>query len=528
MAIRKLVLFIFCWIFGAVFFSTQANAIFINEAKTLDFAGKLQSRLSVRTTDSTGFTQLGTDSGDVVQHRNLLYLQVDHDLKGFRPLGLKLKYHLLGRFLFEGIYDYGPSQFQDLKDFNKDDIEDVAEDIELWEAYLDISRGPLFVRIGRQNLAWGETDVFRLMDLINPLDDTFGGIFEDLDDRRVPLKMIRGSYNFGTVGPIDAFALEGFWVPGQLEDEIAPQAPFGTPYSPPVLPVAWGSIPGVVDFNEAHRYLDDDNGSSRYGFRCQGVVGQNLTLSLGHFKSYLDLPAVVFDMTQQFIPLPPPAAPIPAQVMLWKTFPEVRVTGLSMNYYEMNTDMVIRAEVAYFDDEPVFIPEVNTPGPMLIPTGAPPPAPPVFPQFRSGEIPTKDFVKFSIGLDKDQWIRWLNKKKTFLISFQYFGTYCRDYDNRMRYAVPDTPDPSTFNIRHKRFEQTFTLLTNTLYLQGNIMPELIAAYDPRGALMFMPSISYRHEPFMLKLQYANISGSFVGFGFFKDRDQLSLTATWYW
>ena len=63
----------------------------------------------------------------------------------------------------------------------------------LFLAYLDFEKGPLFLRLGRQNLAWGETDVFRLLDNINPLDDSFGGFFIALDERRVPLAMVRSS-----------------------------------------------------------------------------------------------------------------------------------------------------------------------------------------------------------------------------------------------------------------------------------------------------------------------------------------------
>src|SRR5207249_954160 len=72
--------------------------------------------------------------------------------------------------------------------------------------YLDFAKGPVFVRIGRQILAWGETDNFRLLDNINPLDASFGGFFIALDERRVPLDMFRASYRFGQIGPVsDAF-----------------------------------------------------------------------------------------------------------------------------------------------------------------------------------------------------------------------------------------------------------------------------------------------------------------------------------
>ena len=83
-------------------------------------------------------------------------------------------------------------------------------------AYLDFEKGPLFVRIGRQVLAWGETDIFRLLDNINPLDDSFGGFFIALDERRVPLDMApRRATSSARSGRFQDTFLEGFARPGQ-------------------------------------------------------------------------------------------------------------------------------------------------------------------------------------------------------------------------------------------------------------------------------------------------------------------------
>ena len=135
--------------------------------------------------------------------------------------------------MYEAVYDVGPQAFKDVKDNDKENITSFSQQYDLWEAYFDLSRGPAFFRVGRQNLAWGETDIFRLLDAINPLDNTFGGPFEDLDDRRIPLWMLRGSYNFGRLGPIATLTVEGFWVPGNWDVRVAPLAPSGTPYAAP-------------------------------------------------------------------------------------------------------------------------------------------------------------------------------------------------------------------------------------------------------------------------------------------------------
>jgi hypothetical protein len=60
----------------------------------------------------------------------------------------------------------------------------------LFQAYLETQVSNLMVRFGRQILSWGQTDAFRLLDNINPIDNSFGGFLVPLDERRVPLDML--------------------------------------------------------------------------------------------------------------------------------------------------------------------------------------------------------------------------------------------------------------------------------------------------------------------------------------------------
>ncbi|MGW8322035.1 MAG: DUF1302 family protein, partial [Thermodesulfobacteriota bacterium] len=223
----------------------SAWAVYIDDARTLEFVGKATTRTSIRLQHSEGFTYPNDiAAGNLVQWRNMAVFEINHDLMNLtqdlgilyplRALDIAAKYHLVGRFMYEAIYEVGPQAFQDVRANDEANIDNFEQQYDLWEFYVDLSRGPLFLRIGRQNLAWGETDTFRLLDAINPLDNTFGGPFEDLDDRRIPLWMLRGSYNFGTVGPISSAMIEAFWVPGNWDVSVAPYAPSGTAYAAPI------------------------------------------------------------------------------------------------------------------------------------------------------------------------------------------------------------------------------------------------------------------------------------------------------
>ncbi len=516
----------------------SGRAAFVDEEGTLEVIGKAQTRVSIRLQDSEGFTQpIDIKMGDLVQWRNLALIEINHDLMyltreldilyPLRALKIRAKYHLVGRFLYEAVYNVGPRPFRDVRDRDKENIDKFKQSYDLWEFYVDLSRGPWFFRIGKQNLAWGETDVFRLLDMINPLDNTFGGPFEDLDDRRIPLWMLRGSYTIGTIGPISSTMIEGFWVPGTWDARVSPIAPAGTAYSAPFPDV--GMALKIV-----HPAKQMSN--SRWGVRLMGLLGGSFNFTLAHYKTFSDTLGVRVGVT--------PGLPVLLSTNdAWQeiVFKDVQITGASFNYCEPRTDIIFRGEFAWFWDEPALIPDDNL---KLSDTTIPlPPAIvdllsdlmgqdlamlgfdslPVNPT--GGTIPKKDILRFMIGLDKYMWIRSLNKRTTFFLSLQYFGQWVPDYDERMRQPFALYPKPLDF-AAIREIEGTFTFLANTNYLNGRITPQMVVAYDIRGAWLVMPSVLLLREPFRFMIQYSAIAGQFTGFGGFRDRDQLTFILTY--
>src|SRR5262249_39750097 len=111
----------------------------------------------------------------------------------------------------------------------------LASDRErLFQAFLEGNVGNLFWRVGRQNLSWGETDAFKVLDHINPIDSSFGGVLISLDERRVPLDMLVSNYYVGDFGPITETHLEGYVA---LDNNVGyyPGTPAGSPWALPSL-----------------------------------------------------------------------------------------------------------------------------------------------------------------------------------------------------------------------------------------------------------------------------------------------------
>ena len=80
---------------------------------------------------------------------------------------------------------------------------------ELKEAYVDIEAvgGRLWMRIGKQTIVWGKTELFRNTDQFNPQDFAMASI-PDLETSRISLWSARGTWSFYNIGKIEDVRLE--------------------------------------------------------------------------------------------------------------------------------------------------------------------------------------------------------------------------------------------------------------------------------------------------------------------------------
>ena len=92
--------------------------------------------------------------------------------------------------------------------------------------YLDYHRGPLWLRAGNPQIAWGEALFFRVFDVVQGLDlrrhSVLGVAAEEYSDSRIPSPAIRGSWRFDSGWELEGYAQ-------QFRPSILPRP--GTPYS---------------------------------------------------------------------------------------------------------------------------------------------------------------------------------------------------------------------------------------------------------------------------------------------------------
>ncbi|MCD4677918.1 MAG: DUF1302 domain-containing protein [Desulfobacula sp.] len=128
------------------------------------------------------------------------YNKNDEKLSRLRPLlfietaykiNENYKVKVAGQAFYDASYDI------EAKDKNKDsNLDDEPYGIELKDLYLDGKLGDIFsVRLGRQIIAWGDSDYARITDVINPRDLTAPGLI-DLEDARLPVAALRVSAFF--------------------------------------------------------------------------------------------------------------------------------------------------------------------------------------------------------------------------------------------------------------------------------------------------------------------------------------------
>ena len=568
---------------GVLLWPTLLYARFLDEAQTLRFNGRVYNRTAMAVENADANTRLQTpyNAFNMLQNRTFVQLEMRHNLvdlvegsyqgplsilapllKPLQWLQLEdMSYFMTYRGEYDGVWDYGPDvfserfpllsncgqpskqkrtsprQFADCSRVNP--RRTLRKRHRLFEAYVDLSWEAIFLRIGRQNLSWGETDAFRLLDQINPLDASFGGFLVSLDDRRVPLDMVRAVYSFEDIGPFSELNIESY---GAFDKNISSPTPAGSPWSTPNPP----GMRGVVK-KPAQNFKD-----TRGGFRVTARVGE-LTLSAAHYYTFLDTPEVRIVTPRKNPPISLAAFEQAVHEGLASQFivenfqanvlyPKIAISGLTASFPMPKWYAIIRSEAAVFWDEPFFKNSGATQllGPVLSGGQLTPGYRQVGIDPASGspllsyenDIAHSHVVRWALGIDINRYIRALNPQQSFIISGQMFGTHIVDFNDTSlasagpygfgHFAIPVSEpgrqNQSLVNIDQHQFVNTLSISTS--FRSGVIKPQLVFFYDWQGSWLVQPGITLTRDPFRLTLQYNYLDGQYNGIGLLRDRDNL--------
>jgi hypothetical protein len=147
---------------------------------------------------------------------NLMATRAEFDIDAKFSDNLKMFIKVRGFYQYDIYDDYGdPNHFE--VGFRGDcatRLEVCGDDymVDLPSFYFDYSKGGFWLRAGNQQIAWGESLFFRVLDTPNGLDlrrhSVLDWAAEEFSDKRVPAPGLRASYQFKNQWELEGFAQE--------------------------------------------------------------------------------------------------------------------------------------------------------------------------------------------------------------------------------------------------------------------------------------------------------------------------------
>jgi hypothetical protein len=165
---------------------------------------------------------------------------------------------------------------------------------ELKEAYLDVEMfdSRLWLRLGKQTVVWGKTELFRNQDQWNPQDLALASL-PSLEESRIGLWMARMIWHFWDVGPLEDVRAELVTIFDDFEPTDIGRC--GEPYAPnPVCNKTLGLfIHGLTGFGLAGEIRPPDPWESWKGVEVGGRLEwrwDRFSFALSDYWGYTDLP----------------------------------------------------------------------------------------------------------------------------------------------------------------------------------------------------------------------------------------------
>ena len=210
--------------------------------------------------------------------QNWLQAEIEFELTDWAELTI------LGRSLFDPVNHLETN----IDDFHTSPIDRLEAgdsfQAELRELYLDLLYDDFDIRLGRQQIVWGESIGLRILDVINP-QDFREFILNDFIDARIPLWSLRVGYT------LSDWTFEGLWLPDFEASRPADQgSEFQFRNVPlPALPVQPRPPLPSVQVGSVHQPEDWRLSDSEVGFRVTRFM-RNMDLSLNYLYSWGDFP----------------------------------------------------------------------------------------------------------------------------------------------------------------------------------------------------------------------------------------------
>ncbi len=360
----------------------------------------------------------------------------------------------------------------------------------------------LFVKLGKQQVVWGRTDLFRVLDVVNPLDFSRNNIYDELEEIRIPLWMINLEYRMGAtksmqdqniqfIMTFDDFrannlgqcgtanvaldagcffrGMVNIWDNGGTVTNFADiNAAFGLPGDGnAAFSTDFG--PGQIGIRDVH-LPDYGPNSWTYGLKYEGVTPGGLSFSVNALTNRSQFPSLRGFASGAQNPFTGATdgintffgdVPVSHLVAFDMYFPRIFLLGGSLDFQVVPWNTAVRFEAAVTKGEEF----ANTARPKL---------------YSENKV-----LRTVLGLDRPTNIPFLSSpNRTTLISGQLFYQHIfahEEYQGTFgKVGMPDWKD-----------NFIATLLIQAYYKNDQIIPQIISAFDYKSrSLVVSPSAKW--------------------------------------
>ncbi len=346
----------------------------------------------------------------------------------------------------------------------------------LREIYFDVNLfdDRLLVRVGRQQLVWGESDFFQAMDVVHGYDYRGRLFYENNEEWRKPLML----FNFN----LDLYELGGSlnWYirPGWDREED-----MGSSFN--IEGGRWIPHPyRGVDFTSFTDSYNEDHDSGdwsdmTYGIRWNGSWG-SLGYSLAYLKTYNPSPIVnphstssgngaiaLFNSDPTFAYGEEPSN---SSTLLgdWM-YPEIDVFGFTINGFNSAMDATLSAEIAFIPNKPYNYGGLDSDLPGW-----------------NGVI-EKDTLNIMLRIDKEfKWMDTLGTHRPSLSSIQLFDTWILSHDDD-----DEIVEFASFGSKKKEHQAYLTVFTLLNFHRDTINPSFVIGTDlSKGGGFAIPAVEF--------------------------------------
>lgn len=336
--------------------------------------------------------------------------------------------------------------------------------IDLREIWAEVPIGDrMTVKIGKQQLVWGESDFFHAMDVVNGYDLSWRLFFEgDNEEWRKPLMLVSTKIRVPEAnGMLAAYVRPGL---DRCQDigttfDIKGGRWFVQPYR--------GYDLSAITNKDCHHPEGNENDVT-YGVRWSGEA-LDLSYSFAYLKTFAADPVA----NSAFVPYGGKAPTGPVFDLI---HPKIDVFGMTVSGYSQTIDSVLTAEVAYTKDQPYNVGSGNnlTPGAGPIGLGL-------------GGIKLKDTITTMLRVDKNlSFENLLGTTRPSFSSVQLFNTYIVNFDRD-----EDLVRLFAFGTPMTRNNAILTALTVLNYRNDTINPSFAVGFDlTHGGGFAIPAVGF--------------------------------------